>query len=209
MDTSTTDALFRFQVKNLQSTDGSSSDEPIYIEHTHPVPIFLTQPTPSKQHSQAFTSAFIDVLSIVSAQHHSECMSLLSTSPCPSCAKLATDCLKTPNSYLHLAEPIVIISITPTCGQRDCERAIRASILQTQKREMEQKREDAWSGRQWMKMKCDVCGAEDGKRCAGCGTVAYCGRECQKRGWKGHRRFCERKKIGQDLEGVRAPVEII
>lgn len=74
---------------------------------------------------------------------------------------------------------------------------------------MEQKREDVWSGKQFGKMACAVCGKEEAKRCAGCGTVAYCGRECQKEGWKKHKRSCMRRKLGQDLQGVKGPVDMI
>ena len=82
-------------------------------------------------------------------------------------------------------------------------------MLHFQKREMEQKREDVWSSKTFEKMSCDVCGQEDGKRCAGCGSVAYCGRECQREGWKKHKRFCTRRKLGQDLTGLTGSVEMI
>ena len=42
---------------------------------------------------------------------------------------------------------------------------------------------------------CGYCGREgDGLlKCAGCGTVAYCDRRCQKKAWKGgHRELCKR-----------------
>ena len=55
---------------------------------------------------------------------------------------------------------------------------------------------------------CHVCGKEKGKRCVGCGNVAYCGKECQAKDWKegGHKRYCRRKKIdgkvGKGMGGV-------
>ena len=42
---------------------------------------------------------------------------------------------------------------------------------------------------------CGYCGTEDDgmMKCAGCGTVAYCCRRCQKRAWRGgHREICKR-----------------
>ena len=42
---------------------------------------------------------------------------------------------------------------------------------------------------------CNVCGKTgDGiKKCAGCETVAYCCRACQKKAWRsGHREICKR-----------------
>ncbi len=35
------------------------------------------------------------------------------------------------------------------------------------------------------------------------------GFRCQKEGWRKHKRFCGRKKIGQDVSGVKAPFEMI
>ena len=42
---------------------------------------------------------------------------------------------------------------------------------------------------------CGYCGTEDDgmMKCAGCGTVAYCCRRCQKKAWRGgHREICKR-----------------
>ena len=202
----TISAIIRFQFTHRTPSTTSSTDEaPLVIEYTHPVPTFLTQPALSQQSSQAFTQAFIDVISIITHQHHDECMTAI-TSPCPSCSSPATDLLKSPISLLHLSSPTVIIHLTPVCGNRSCEAKIRSGLLAQQKKEAEARKEEVWSGKNFGKMDCAVCGAEDAKRCAGCGTVAYCGKECQKSGWKKHRRYCQRKGLGQDLEGVNAPV---
>lgn len=98
-----------------------------------------------------------------------------------------------------------------------------------QRADMEKQKAEVWSGANFGKMSCAVCGSGEGKRCAGCGSVAYCCKEyvytrgflaeesradlgfgrCQKEGWKAHKRHCTRKKIGQDVSGVKAPFEII
>ena len=58
-------------------------------------------------------------------------------------------------------------------------------------------------------MSCGVCGKEEGKRCAGCGTVAYCGKECQKAQWKDHKRTCRRKKLEMPAQRVEVPYKTI
>lgn len=62
-------------------------------------------------------------------------------------------------------------------------------------------------------MDCETCGKGGAMRCKGCGTVAYCGRECQKKGWKGHRRECGRRKKrdgeGETVGEIKVPYETI
>jgi hypothetical protein len=41
---------------------------------------------------------------------------------------------------------------------------------------------------------CDHCGKEtDLNKCGGCGTKYYCGKDCQKAAWKGHKESCQNK----------------
>lgn len=43
---------------------------------------------------------------------------------------------------------------------------------------------------------CAACGAEvGGKRCIGCGTVHYCGVECQRERWPVHRHVCKVRRL--------------
>ena len=58
------------------------------------------------------------------------------------------------------------------------------------------------------RMMCQVCGAGDAKRCAGCGTVGYCSKECQREGWKAHKRDCGRRHKGE-AKAVNLPYETI
>ncbi len=38
---------------------------------------------------------------------------------------------------------------------------------------------------------CHVCGAGNAKKCAGCHSIAYCGKDCQVKHWKaGHKNLC-------------------
>jgi len=45
-------------------------------------------------------------------------------------------------------------------------------------------------------MTCQVCQAVTATPCGGCGTVSYCGKECQKKDWKEHKPRCKAYKIG-------------
>lgn len=88
----------------------------------------------------------------------------------------------------------------------------RLKELQAREREKEEEEQKVMFG----KMSCEICGKEDARRCAGCGTVGYCGKECQVEGWKKHKRFCGRrpkpKKQEEEEEGgktVGLPYETI
>lgn len=198
MAASTKPALFEFRIHN----DGKTTS----IVHTHPVPTFLCIPAGSQQSSKSFHEAFIDVISLITNQHHDECMSAI-TDPCAGCGNPTKDALKSPMSYLHLAEPMVIVQVTPVCGSRQCEVKIRTQLVEIQKRVMGEG--DEHEKKIYGKMGCEVCGKEDAKRCAGCGTVAYCGKECQKVGWKEHKRSCHRRKLAPPAEKVELPYEVI
>lgn len=47
---------------------------------------------------------------------------------------------------------------------------------------------------------CASCGLKDGvgegslKRCTGCQSALYCGKECQKKEWRGHKKTCQREQ---------------
>eukprot|EP00966_Prymnesium_polylepis_P065439 1518826-Prymnesium_polylepis.2 len=38
--------------------------------------------------------------------------------------------------------------------------------------------------------RCDHCGQRALKKCAGCGTVVFCNKECQTRAWPRHKKLC-------------------
>ena len=54
------------------------------------------------------------------------------------------------------------------------------------------------------KQKCDSCGSDELplKKCAGCGTVAYCGTKCQVAHWPLHRPACKLRK--KEIEREKA-----
>ena len=132
MASPTTLAVFRFQIRNRPTTTA--------IEHSHPVPTFLCTPASSQNDSQLWKDAFIDVISVITGQHHDECMRALNT-PCLSCQKPALDCLKTPVSALHLTRPMVTIAVDPVCGSEVCGRRIRSYLGQMQEKEMKEAKE--------------------------------------------------------------------
>jgi len=198
MATSTKSALIRFHIMNRPDI--------IDIDYTHPVPSFLCNPTASQKDSQAWKDAFIDVISVITNQHHEECMHAIST-PCVNCQQPAKDALKSPMSYLHLAEPMVIVQIVPVCGSKICDMRTRQSLAQLQEQVMREGEEH--EKKIYGKMSCKVCGKADAKRCAGCGEVAYCGKDCQKEHWKGHKKNCGRKNLNEVVGASGVPYEEI
>ena len=198
MAVSTKPAHIEFRIHN----DGKTTS----IVHTHPVPAFLCTQSESQKTSKNFYDAFIDVLSVITNQHHDECMRAITT-PCVGCGGPAKDALKSPMCYLHLVEPMVFVQVTPVCGSRQCELKARTRLAEIQSRVKSEG--DEHDKRIYGKMSCAGCGKEDAKRCAGCGTVAYCGKECQKAGWKLHKRFCHRRKLDTPTEKVELPYEVI
>ena len=79
--------------------------------------------------------------------------------------------------------------------------------MQGRERETEKEEERKIFG----KVSCEVCGKPDARRCAGCGAVGYCGKECQVEGWKAHRRVCRRRskpKRGEEGEEEGKALEL-
>lgn len=152
--------------------------------------------------------AFVDVLTVVNAEHHQECMSKVTTG-CVTCGKTAQDALKSPMSYLHLEQPMIMIMFTPVCGSKECDIKARKELEELQKRVMQG--DDTSSGSLYGAVSCEVCQKPNAKRCAGCGSSAYCSKECQKAMWVFHKRTCRRKKITEaDAEDpVDLPYETI
>ncbi|KAH6627087.1 hypothetical protein B0J18DRAFT_159472 [Chaetomium sp. MPI-SDFR-AT-0129] len=63
-------------------------------------------------------------------------------------------------------------------------------------RERDEKRLQQGGGGEGVVFGCETCGRMEGtllKKCTGCGEVAYCGKECQLRGWDegGHKGDCK------------------
>ena len=197
MANSTKPARFEFRIYNHDKTTS--------IVHTHPVPTFLCKQSESQQNSKSYYEAFVDVMSLVGNQHHDECMSAI-TVPCAGCGNPPKDALKGPIPCLYLAEPMVIVQVMPICGSRQCEEKVRTHMFEIQKMVVGEGNEDK---KIYGKMNCLVCGEANAKRCAGCGTTAYCGKECQKADWKEHKRLCHRRKLALPAEKVKLPYEVI
>ena len=197
MSTETINALFSFRIHN--------DKEITTIEHTHPVPTFLCTPTPSQRTSKQYHNAFVDVVTVVNAEHHEECMSRITT-PCVECGRPAKDALKSPMSYLHLAEPMVIVHVTQVCGDKKCEFETRKNLHNLQKNIQQ---EGAKPTGLYGDMSCEICQKPKAKRCAGCGKVAYCNKDCQKAGWKSHKRHCRRRNIAEVEDPEDLPYDAI
>ncbi len=198
MVTQTTDALFSFRISN--------DEVPTILEYTHPVPTFLCVPTPSQKSSPEFSEKSLDVFSIICAQHHEEILSKI-TGPCELCGRKAKDCLKSPISYLYLAQPMVVIHVTNTCDSKSCQVAGNAKWAETQKNVMEEVMHPDNSI--YKAMQCAVCKKADAKRCVACGKVAYCSKACQKEGWRGHKKHCYGRNPSKPRPQMNLPYESI
>ncbi|KAF2136549.1 uncharacterized protein K452DRAFT_128238 [Aplosporella prunicola CBS 121167] len=97
----------------------------------------------------------------------------------------------------------VDVLVTPVCGRETCEVLARQKVrrvvegLQTQQAGEGQQQEQEQEGMELgikegpADPRCKTCGRTEGTRkCTGCGRVRYCGRECQKKDWKVHKRLC-------------------
>lgn len=108
--------------------------------------------------------------------------------------------LPVPNSSLHHSpetdgkEPTVQVLVLPLCEKRVCaENAAENMHLFLQKVAVGQSKAERGV--------CAVCEKEeDTKRCTGCKMVSYCGRECQRKNWKAHKKFCGKsvQEMGKD-----------
>ncbi|KAK8166624.1 hypothetical protein IWX90DRAFT_218235 [Phyllosticta citrichinensis] len=107
----------------------------------------------------------------------------------------------------------VDVLITPICAQQSCAALARAKLRrvveghsqassepsQQQNSFDPQALDDLAEAAQSFRrlpgpedVRCKVCGsARDTKKCAGCGRIRYCGKECQRLDWRaGHKRVC-------------------
>ena len=102
---------------------------------------------------------------------------------------------------------MLVVHVTPVCGNKNCDHIVRKQVLEAQIKMLKEGKEH--ESRTYGKMDCNTCSRKDAKRCAGCGTVAYCDQECQKVDWKGHKKACGRKKLSEPSVDVGMPYEQI
>ena len=109
------------------------------------------------------------------------------TTPCIGCGDSTKDALKFPTPYLSLAEPMVVIQVTPACGSKIYDYRVWQQVLEMHNKIIRDGEE--YEKRIYGKVDCNVCGGEDAKRCARYGKVAYCGKVCQKEDWEAIKRL--------------------
>ncbi|GME49153.1 Ubiquitin carboxyl-terminal hydrolase 18 [Neofusicoccum parvum] len=187
------------------------------LRYTHPVPTALLGPSPADD--AATQELFVDVLSEVLGAHQEECRAEAERA-CEACGLEAGEVLLTPVSFLHVEEGAppaygsdeggrrVEVLVTPVCGREGCAEEARGRMRVAMEGEgggaALQGPEDP---------RCRVCGRGEGTmKCAGCGVVRYCGRECQRADWKReHKRVCamyaELVEEGKMMEGEAGRVE--
>lgn len=95
-------------------------------------------------------------------------------------------------SYLHLAEnPLVGCLVTAVCDKPECEMKARKNVQDAYMEAQEEVKVKVDPGMGRELMLCRTCRkVDDVKKCQGCGVVAYCGRECQRKDWRNHKGVC-------------------
>ncbi|KAF2083192.1 hypothetical protein K490DRAFT_70055 [Saccharata proteae CBS 121410] len=180
-----------------------SSNPPRKLTHHRDVPTSLLVPEPDP-------TLFVETLTDALAESYEECKDAAPKS-CEVCARVADRVIQTPVSFLHVDEPAaneagrsdaqaeaqaldhglgkrVELILTPVCASTECAELARQRV----RRVVEGMQEPQEPKEGPKDMRCRSCGksGETMKRCTGCGRVRYCGRECQRRDWKRHRREC-------------------
>ncbi|OMP84884.1 Ubiquitin carboxyl-terminal hydrolase 18 [Diplodia seriata] len=92
----------------------------------------------------------------------------------------------------------VEVLVTPVCARDNCgvlaRKRLRCAMEDTHNDHEHGERVTVRPPQGLGDVGCKVCGSEPeggAKRCAGCGVVRYCGRECQRGDWRaGHKRVC-------------------
>ncbi|KAK7724886.1 hypothetical protein SLS57_004157 [Botryosphaeria dothidea] len=186
------------------SDAAAAPQPPRKITHIHPVPdILLSTAAPPASAQDLFVAVLQDVL----GAHQDECRDA-APGACDVCGEEKESVLLTPVSFLHVDEGAppayggeavagkrVDVLVTPVCGKAECGEVARRRVRCA----MEEEGVGDGEGEERVvpaagpeDPRCRVCGRGEGtRRCAGCGVVRYCGRECQRQDWRGgHKRVC-------------------
>lgn len=190
---------------SLSDTAAAAPQPPRKITHTHPVPdVLLSTAAPPASTQDLFVAVLQDVL----GAHQAECRDA-APGACDVCGGEKESVLLTPVSFLHVDEGAppaydggaavagkrVDVLVTPVCGKAECGEVARGRVRCA----MEEEGVGDGEGEERVvpaagpeDPRCRVCGRGEGtRRCAGCGVVRYCGRECQRQDWRGgHKRVC-------------------
>lgn len=126
MAAQTRSALFIYKIYN--------DDAETSLEFRRPVPARLCRPGLSPNNRQDYAT-FVKTVVAVNKETHQACMQKI-TSPCVQCQRPATDALKSPMSYLHLAQPMIITIVTQVCGSKVCERGAQQGMAGLQEKVM-------------------------------------------------------------------------
>lgn len=176
---STRDTLFKFHCRNDHGLNQT-------LEFVHPIPSSLITTTGHDDPSYLprFSQAIVPIL----LQHGAACQAASSTK-CEVCASPPVKVVQTPISLLYLVKnPLVDCFVTAVCEKADCATKARKT---TDMRAREEFKGDVEPDVGREVMLCGACGRVDNvKKCGGCGVVAYCGKECQKKDWEMHKQVC-------------------
>jgi hypothetical protein len=156
--------------------------------HKHSMPASLITSF-QMQNSLEYQQLFRESITSIIPQYQAEC-DAKAGKVCVGCRGSAHTASLTPCSYLHIPEePFINVFVQPICGTPQC-RTTAAKMMEMTMNDLNGMKN------------CDVCGKiEDVKRCSRCKIVGYCGAECQKKGWKSHKKVCSQLAATREAGG--------
>ncbi|KAH6982382.1 hypothetical protein EDB80DRAFT_736498 [Ilyonectria destructans] len=164
----------------------------VTFERLHDIPRSLVETAsengdPSDEYRQSWSTA----TRLVMDEREADC--LRHSSPVCACGLPAITTSQLPMPFLDEAEPRVVVTVEPLCGQEKCRTRVRQETLRMMSGPRGPDGSPQYTDPLVVEtvMSCKVCAKAEGvKKCGRCRAVAYCGREHQKQDWPIHKPGC-------------------
>ncbi|KAM4056485.1 MYND finger domain-containing protein [Hirsutella rhossiliensis] len=100
------------------------------LEYRHSIPETLVTQAGRAQPSSEDGRRFLQWIGPILREHEAACRKA-AEAYCESCSKLAKDILQSPMSFLHAETPFVLVVVSWSCGQEECEITMRQEMQDT------------------------------------------------------------------------------